>query len=729
MGANQKHRAWLLPGGLVLFALVVRWVYLWQATGNPTFEAPIIDAARYDELARRILAEGRLEAELFWQPSFYPLWLSLVYWILGPSLLAAKLLEMGLAGLTCLCTYRLGGLVGARAGLGAHPTGALAAGAYALYGPSIFFEGELLATGFATLFLVALPLVALRAEESRRVIWWLGAGMVGGLAIWCRPEHAIAVALVSAWLLWRLVRWTPGGTRWEAQKEARSGARIGAPAKTHTGLRGRVAGSAVLGLSLAAGLAAIFSPVALLTARHTGRATALPFSGGLNLWLGNAPNLCETLTIRPGERWNQMVNEPLRERGMRTPWEQERFFVTKTLDAARDSPDRALVNLGRKSLRLVATREIPRNVDLYAARDYSTLLSGLAFRVGGFGFPFGVLLPLAVLGLVVVRRKIPAPVLLSAAGLALALVAVFPAARYRVPMVPLLAILGALGALALLQARRTGRWRPLWPGAAVALCILLLGILPGRFCEEQGFFAAELHLGAGAYLERQGRNEEARGRYEEAVRREPRLHAAQVNLGAILLRQGDGGAALGHFEAAVALEPQSAPSRLGRALSLTYLDRIPEAIRDLRVLVRLEPRAPGHWFLLGQAQARAGLYLESYNAFRTANRLRPNDPETLNALAWLASGRDDPALARPEDAVRLAERACELTGHRDPSLLDTLAVALEAAGRPEEARDRYHRAATLALEQGKHDLARQIQGRLAKLPEPANSPKVPKASP
>jgi membrane associated rhomboid family serine protease len=69
---------------------------------------------------------------------------------------------------------------------------------------------------------------------------------------------------------------------------------------------------------------------------------------------------------------------------------------------------------------------------------------------------------------------------------------------------------------------------------------------------------------------------------------------------------------------------------------------------------------------------------------------------TLNNFAWLIA--TDPK-ARPEDvdlALRLAERAVEESGHRDPNILDTLAEAQFQAGLAEEALRTIDRAIALA---------------------------------
>ena len=59
-----------------ILALAVRMVYLFESTDNPTFFAPIVDSLRYNGLARDIAAGKTLTDSLFWQPPFYPLFLS-----------------------------------------------------------------------------------------------------------------------------------------------------------------------------------------------------------------------------------------------------------------------------------------------------------------------------------------------------------------------------------------------------------------------------------------------------------------------------------------------------------------------------------------------------------------------------------------------------------------------------------------------------------------------------
>jgi len=66
-------------------------------------------------------------------------------------------------------------------------------------------------------------------------------------------------------------------------------------------------------------------------------------------------------------------------------------------------------------------------------------------------------------------------------------------------------------------------------------------------------------------------------------------------------------------------------------------------------------------------------------------RLTDVSPLLLNNTAWMIATSQRPTEEQVAVAVRLAERAVEETDRQDPNLLDTLAEAQFAAGRPEDA--------------------------------------------
>jgi Flp pilus assembly protein TadD len=159
----------------------------------------------------------------------------------------------------------------------------------------------------------------------------------------------------------------------------------------------------------------------------------------------------------------------------------------------------------------------------------------------------------------------------------------------------------------------------------------------------------------------------------------PDSPAAHIRLGT-LLEQGSAPAeALGHFRRAVELGPDRADALMDLGIALEHRGRFGAAAVHLKAAVR---RAPA-WA----------------------------DP--CNELAWLLATSPDPATRDPAEALRLAARAVELSGRRDPNVLDTQAAAQAAAGRFEEAVQTARAALGLALRFPAGSLVEDLRARLA----------------
>lgn len=107
-----------------------------------------------------------------------------------------------------------------------------------------------------------------------------------------------------------------------------------------------------------------------------------------------------------------------------------------------------------------------------------------------------------------------------------------------------------------------------------------------------------------------------------------------------------------------------------------------------------------------------GRLAEAIGQYEAALRIAPDYFKALNNLAYLLAAAPDPALREPGRAVELARRALDVTGGGNPALLDTLAIALAAAGRFEEAEATARRAAAIARQAGMEAMAREIASRL-----------------
>ncbi len=210
---------------------------------------------------------------------------------------------------------------------------------------------------------------------------------------------------------------------------------------------------------------------------------------------------------------------------------------------------------------------------------------------------------------------------------------------------------------------------------------------------------------------------------ETAIRLRPGEPRPHVTLGYLLYRLGRHAAALESFNRGLALFDSYAVAYNGRGLVYRALGDHQRALADMRRAVELAPYSNaarsnleellGHialgrgdldsaqqhllraselapdsetpWVFLGMIANSQGRPRDAIEAYRRALELAPDSAEAAVNLANLLLMTPDAELRNAAEAVRLAERACQLTGYRHPTMLNTLAVAYEAAGRAADA--------------------------------------------
>ena len=91
-----------------------------------------------------------------------------------------------------------------------------------------------------------------------------------------------------------------------------------------------------------------------------------------------------------------------------------------------------------------------------------------------------------------------------------------------------------------------------------------------------------------------------------------------------------------------------------------------------------------------------GEYGEAIQFYQAALQAPPDQDGILNNLTWLLASCPDAAFRNGPEAVRLASRACELTGYTRPLFIGTLAAAQAEVGDFPAAIATAQRAAALA---------------------------------
>jgi Flp pilus assembly protein TadD len=205
--------------------------------------------------------------------------------------------------------------------------------------------------------------------------------------------------------------------------------------------------------------------------------------------------------------------------------------------------------------------------------------------------------------------------------------------------------------------------------------------------------------------------ERARRHAIEAVRLQPVYVEPRIHLGLISLLEQKPDEAAQHFDLALHARNDAPGVFLAAANSAAFSGDVAGGIAMLFAYLKLFPSASEARFQLAALLASAGRAVEAERQYRDLIALRPDEPGFLNNLAWLLATAADATVRNGAEAIRLAERACMLTGHQEAFFIGTLAAAYAEAGRYEDATRTAQQAidvATAAGDKARADINRQL---------------------
>ena len=653
-----------VAGGLLLLALVVRLVYLEHGEDNPFFFAPVVDAHSYVVQARQLVEVSWVGDKPFWQPPLYPYFLALIYAVSGDLYWTPRFIQCLLGAASCALVFGIGRQVfGIRVGL-------LAGAMACLYGPSIYFEGELLPTALAVFLNLLLLFILL--QSGRRWRQALAAGLVQGLAIVAVPNAALLAPCACLWY-------------WKSAERA-------------------VRSKLVWCLLFAAGASAVVGSVTARNWAVSGEFIPLSWNGGVNFYLGNHPDYDRLVGIRPGPEWEALMEQPLAA-GQVGYAERSAYFYRQAGDWITSAPGDFVRLLGYKAFLLVRGEEIKRNQDVYFARTYSWLMGVLLWKIHHCAFPFGLLGPLAAVGMVLAWRHRPQAglLLLCTGAYSASLLLFFITGRYRLPLVPLLLLFAGYALVWLVEQRRDRQWRLLGIGLAF---VVLLGIAANAGLRPADPLAdAEIHFDLGRVQAQRGQYAAAVRSFGTAVQFDPNYLRARHNLGAAL-------AAMKRYDEAEAVYRQAlaqAPDDRGLHLNLAALyratGRYEQAAEHYRRV--LAKKADAAVFLaLGRVYKRMGATERAREAFAAALSGDEVRAQAANELGLIEVRQG--ALERAVDYFAMALKAApnnHLTAFN-------LGVAYHDLGQFDKAAEFYRLTLSLAPEYAKAQRAlARLQGR------------------
>jgi protein O-mannosyl-transferase len=224
--------------------------------------------------------------------------------------------------------------------------------------------------------------------------------------------------------------------------------------------------------------------------------------------------------------------------------------------------------------------------------------------------------------------------------------------------------------------------------------------------------SADVHINLGNALVLKGRLDEAVTHFEEVLKLEPNLANVRRSLGDLFAQQGRFDEAVREYQKLLQITPNDPSVLNALGVVLGQQGKLDEAIRYFNAALLTNKNLPDVYGNLGLAYVRLGKNELAITNLVKGIELDPNSTDNLNNLAWVLATTEDTKLRNPTDAVKYAQRACELSGYEQPSLLDTLAVAYAAAGNFPEAVKTAEKAIKLAEDTNEKKLAEEIQKRL-----------------
>lgn len=187
---------------------------------------------------------------------------------------------------------------------------------------------------------------------------------------------------------------------------------------------------------------------------------------------------------------------------------------------------------------------------------------------------------------------------------------------------------------------------------------------------------------------------------------------AHNNLGAALVDLGQTDAAAKEYDAAIHLNPLCFKAHNNLGELCINLGKTDEAIGHFNDALKIQPGQAGILDNLATALYQKGQFAAAIMRWQDALSAQPDDFVALNALAWVKATCPDASQRDGPEAVRLAERAVDLSAGRDPEVLSTLAAAYAEANRFPDAVDTLSKAISRAESQKKTDFAAKLGSRL-----------------
>jgi tetratricopeptide (TPR) repeat protein len=168
--------------------------------------------------------------------------------------------------------------------------------------------------------------------------------------------------------------------------------------------------------------------------------------------------------------------------------------------------------------------------------------------------------------------------------------------------------------------------------------------------------------------------------FDASMKLQPDSAAAHYNLATAYAESNRLDEAIVEFRHAIERRPNYATAHNNLAVALLRLGRTPEALQSFHDAIRLDGNLIEAHLNAGLISRATGDLAEAATQFRQAVLLKSDWLPAVEVLATLLAAAPDATIRNPTEAIRLGDRAVELTARRDANALDIAAVAYASAG-------------------------------------------------
>ncbi|MBA4368916.1 MAG: hypothetical protein C0403_14910 [Desulfobacterium sp.] len=599
-------------------SLLLSFVHIFYLQANPTYDLPIIDSLEYVKRAEYILTPSMTPRPFLHSP-FYAWFLAGAFFYFGKSLTLIRVMQAILNCFSCVLVYQLGRrcftpVVGRYAALG-----------YALYAPMIYFATEIINVPFVLFFTLFSLFLLIRSVEEMHWKWWLTAGLFAGLNLMTRADTLVFYLVAVALITWK---------------------------KPIAFLR-------------STGFVIFMLVPMLLTGMYNlytfGRFQVFPANSGIVFFQGNNPDYMDTIGIRPGVSYQNLIAKPNRDGVVptREDYAFNQYFYGRSFEFMVHQPLQYMQCLIYKIRTLIGGYELPETYNLYTCRKYSPVLKLLLFYWNGFGFPFSILFPLSIIGIIIGLQRSGSQrlLMLFLACMLLPLLGYWNSTRYRMVIIPILLLYSGVSIVWIREQIQRREIRKVSIFVLFFCVLLTVASLPYPHFSKGHDFDAEMYISAGLSslskrntkegigllqkgvmlepdnfyyrgqlahaFQKKGFYQEALQEYQKALKLNSKDITLHNNIGTLYARLKNEEMALHHYRKAVNLNPNFSTSRYNLGALLFRQQQYKEASEHLKTAVAFNPDFSASHYLLGMSLLKLGQNEQGMKELAEAIRLNP----------------------------------------------------------------------------------------------------------